>query len=311
MAFIEARNLSKSFGRLAALRDVGFTVERGEIFGLLGPNGAGKSTTLAIMCGLLRPGGGDVLVGGSSIRRNPRTIKSLIGLVPQDIALYTRLSARENLAFWGRMHGLSGKRLRRRIDAALDLVGLAQRSGEPIHRYSGGMKRRLNMAAGLLHEPEVLILDEPTVGVDPQSRNHLFATIKELNRAGATVIYTSHYMEEVELLCGRVAIMDRGRVVAAGAIDDLIRMAGETHELEITATGVPGDLAAGLRALPDVEQVLEREDKLVIVARETEKTLARAYACFTAAGASVSRIEIRRPNLETLFMNITGRNLRD
>ncbi|MCL6613563.1 MAG: ABC transporter ATP-binding protein [Firmicutes bacterium] len=311
MAFIEARDLCKSFGRIEALCGVGFTVEEGEILGLLGPNGAGKTTALSVMTGLLRSDRGDVSIGGYSVRRNPQAVKGLLGLVPQDVALYARLSARENLNFWGRMYGLSGGVLRARVNEVLDLVGLEGRADEPVVRFSGGMKRRLNIAAGLLHRPAVLILDEPTVGVDPQSRNHIFEMIKELNRAGTTVIYTSHYMEEVELLCARVVIMDRGRVVASGRIADLIGMAGEAQELEIIAAGISLDLVEKLRALPDVWQVLTRQDGLVIQTGAAEETLARAFALFTGAKAAISRIEIRRPNLETLFMKITGRSLRD
>ena len=311
MAFIEVCGIYKSFGRIEALREVGFTVEKGEILGLLGPNGAGKTTALSIMTGLLRPDRGDISIEGCSVRRNPRAVKGSLGLVPQEAALYGRLSARENLNFWGMMYGLAGRPLRARVDEVLELVGLASRAHEPVARYSGGMKRRLNIAAGILHHPAILILDEPTVGVDPQSRSHIFTTIQDLNRAGTTVIYTSHYMEEVELLCERVVILDRGRVVASGRIADLVGIAGEAQELEITAAGIPPDLPAKLCGLPGVERVLPREGGLSILTGAAEETLAAAFALFTGAGAAVSRIEIRRPNLETLFMKITGRSLRD
>jgi ABC-2 type transport system ATP-binding protein len=211
---LELRKLGKDYGERTAVKSVDLDVEKGEILGLLGPNGAGKTTTISMACGVVTPSRGSVTIGGIALDREPYAAKAKLGLVPQDLALYEELTAIQNLRYFGALYGLRGAELGHRVDWALEVVGLRDRANEPAKQYSGGMKRRLNIAAGLVHEPELLILDEPTVGVDPQSRNHIFETVKALQKSGMTVIYTSHYMEEVEALCDRVAIMDAGAIVA-------------------------------------------------------------------------------------------------
>jgi ABC-2 type transport system ATP-binding protein len=227
MALLETRGLGKDYGDLCALAGLDLEVAEGEIFGLLGPNGAGKTTAISMMCGVVTPSRGSARVAGLDVAREPMAARRLIGLVPQDLAIYEELSAAQNLRFFGGLYGLTGAALAARVDWALELAGLRERAREPVDRYSGGMKRRLNLAAGLLHRPRLVILDEPTVGVDPQSRNHIFATIRALcAEHGMTVLYTSHYMEEVELLCRRVAILDRGELIACSTVDDLVARHG-------------------------------------------------------------------------------------
>jgi ABC-2 type transport system ATP-binding protein len=311
VAIVEVKELRKTFGRNEAVKGVSFTVEPGTAFGFLGPNGAGKSTTLNMLCGILAPSSGDALIAGHSVGSETAAVKRLLGVVPQDIALYPKLSARVNLDFWGRMYGMGGKELKARIDEILELVGLADRANDAIQHYSGGMKRRVNIAAGLLHHPSVLILDEPTVGVDPQSRNHIFAMVKQLNQEGTTVIYTSHYMEEVEYLCNQVAIMDQGKVVAIGDTQSLVRQAGEHQELQIKASRLTNEAVNRLRSLGDVNRLTVEEDGVRILTSDAEKTLALAFGVFSECGCPVSRIEITKPNLEGLFLKLTGKTLRD
>jgi ABC-2 type transport system ATP-binding protein len=217
-ALLEVRGLGKDYGARTAVAALDLDVAAGEIVGLLGPNGAGKTTTISMICGVVTPSRGTARVAGHDIRADGRAARAALGIVPQDLALYESLSATENLRFFGALYGLGGARLRERIAWALEVVGLADRAREPVEKFSGGMKRRLNLAAGLIHEPRLLVLDEPTVGVDPQSRSHVFETIRSLRAAGTTILYTSHYMEEVEALCDRVAIMDGGKVIAEGAV---------------------------------------------------------------------------------------------
>jgi len=227
MPLLETRGLGKDYGSIRALAGLDLEVQEGEIFGLLGPNGAGKTTAISMMCGVVTPSRGSARVGGLDVVRQPHAARRLIGLVPQDLAVYEELSALQNLRFFGGLYGLTGPELAARADWALELAGLRERAREPVSRYSGGMKRRLNLAAGLLHRPRLVILDEPTVGVDPQSRNHIFATIRALcAEHGMTVVYTSHYMEEVELLCKRVAILDHGELIACSTVDDLVARHG-------------------------------------------------------------------------------------
>jgi ABC-2 type transport system ATP-binding protein len=311
MAFVEVKNLTKTFGSTVAVKDLYISVEEGEIFGLLGPNGAGKSTTLSVLSGLLKPSSGDVTVAGHSVKSDAMQVKRLLGIVPQEIALYPRLSAKTNLRFWGEMYGLGGRALDSRIAEVLEMVGLAKRANESIAKFSGGMKRRVNLAVGILGNPRLLILDEPTAGVDPQSRNHIFELVKTLNSAGTTVIYTSHYMEEVELLCNRVAIVDQGRLIASGTVESLLKNAAEHQEVEIGSPQISEDLVARLRAIPVISQVRQEEQSVRLITDDAEKALALAFGCFVGAGRKVSRIEIHKPNLEGLFIKLTGKSLRD
>ena len=303
-AMLELRGLGKDYGARTAVKAVELDVVRGEILGLLGPNGAGKTTTISMACGVVTPSRGEVAIGGTSLRRDPRAAKRKLGLVPQDLALFDELPADQNLSYFGALYGLRGRVLADRMAWALGVVGLADRARDVVRTYSGGMKRRLNIAAGLLHEPELLILDEPTVGVDPQSRNHLFETVRELHRGGMTVIYTSHYMEEVEALCDRVAIMDGGAIVALGTIAELIAAyAGEGVELELA-----GAIDAAAAAAAAHGAVTREGGVLHVVPRGA---LAPVIAAIEGAGATIARIASRQANLETAFLALTGRALRD
>jgi ABC-2 type transport system ATP-binding protein len=312
VALLECRGLGKDYGALCAVEAFDLDVEEGEVFGLLGPNGAGKTTTISMMCGVVTPSRGSVRVAGHDLARDSFAARRAIGLVPQDLALYEDLSARQNLRFFGGIYGLRAGELAARIDWALALAGLMDRSTEPVRRFSGGMKRRLNLAAGLLHRPRLVIVDEPTVGVDLQSRNHIFATIRALCADhGMSVLYTSHYMEEVELLCQRVAIMDRGREVARDSVEGLIERHGG-GSLEVEFRGDPGRVASALGALGGV--VLEEQGAAGGRLRLREKEPVKPGAvvrAVEAAGGEVESLCLSKPSLETVFLALTGHSMRD
>jgi len=310
---VEANELVKQYPGSSepAVRGISFAIQQGEIFGFLGPNGAGKTTTISMLSCLLKPTKGSATVAGFDLVSQPTDVKRRIGLVPQDLALYPTLSARDNLLFFGRIYGLKGLNLRQRVDDALKMVGLFDRAGDAIETFSGGMKRRVNIAAGLLHKPEVLFLDEPTVGVDPQSRNFIFDNVESLNQDGLTVLYTTHYMEEAQRLCNRVAIVDQGQIIALdtpkGLIDSL--RGGIIH------LGVPPEMPASLvtevERLPDVQSVAHTDNKLEITAQHTQHALVNVIKVFNEADISITSLEILEPNLETVFLHLTGKRLRD
>jgi ABC-2 type transport system ATP-binding protein len=305
------RNLYKSFGSHPAVEGISFSIGRGELFGLLGPNGAGKSTTLSMLCGLIQPDSGQILVDRLDIQLHMNNIKTRIGLVPQDLALYPTLSARDNLIFWGQIYGLRGKTLKQRIARVLDVVALTDRADEAVKNYSGGMKRRVNLAVGLLHEPEILFLDEPTVGVDPQSRNAIFESVEELNRAGMTVIYTTHYMEEAERLCQRVAIMDYGKIIALDTPANLIRsLNGGMVRLSIK-DGLVQEVKRQAEALPLIKQIIQRDHELDIQTSDTQKTLIDVLQITNILDAQVTALQVLDASLETVFLNLTGKSLRE
>ena len=309
---VEVKDLTKRFGKLTAVDGVHFSIPAGEAFGLLGPNGAGKTTTVSMMCGLVVPSAGDVIVDGHSILRDPMAVRRVIGVVPQDIALYPTLSARENLTFFSRMQDVSADMLASRVDAVLDIVQLADRQKDRIETYSGGMKRRINIAVGLLNQPKLLILDEPTVGVDPQSRNSILETLKELNRQGMTLLYTSHYMEEVEFLCTHIAIIDHGRVIADGTQKDLRLQAGNKDIISIQLVReADGAVRDRLAALPGVDTVELRDKTIRIATDQGRSLLAGVISTLDDAECPVSTIDVKEPNLEDLFLNLTGTILRD
>lgn len=311
MAVVEVSHLSKSFDGRMAVSGISFVVEQGEVFGLLGPNGAGKSTTISMLCGLLKPTSGDALIDGRSIHSQPMEVKRLLGVVPQDIALYPTLSARENLQFWAKMYGLGRAKARRRAEEVLAIVGLAERAKDRIETYSGGMKRRINVAVGLLHEPRVLLLDEPTVGIDPQSRNHILETVKTLNENGLTVIYTSHYMEEVEALCDRIAIMDGGKIIALGTLGQLRELVGGMDVISIDVDQVSEVALARVRAVAEVDRVNHRDTSLEVLSLQGRRVLADVISELGGAGVDVHSVKIREPNLESVFLHLTGKSLRD
>jgi ABC-2 type transport system ATP-binding protein len=309
---LQITNATKRFGEKEVVRGISFAVSTGESFGLLGPNGAGKSTTIAMISGLLAPTGGDIHIGGISIRENPAAAKRLMGIVPQDIALYPTLSARENLAFFGALYRLSGKDLNRRIDEALAMVGLADRQKDRIETFSGGMKRRINIAASLLHQPRLLIMDEPTVGIDPQSRNNILETVRRLNtEQGMTIVYTSHYMEEVQFLCQRVAIMDHGQIIAAGSLDEVRALAGTDTRIRLKLSEPAADLVPAIAAVPGVRQAYPEGDAIVALVGEPAEELPALLAALTARGRRLRGVEVEEPNLESVFLHLTGRALRD
>ncbi|MDR3685616.1 MAG: ABC transporter ATP-binding protein [Coriobacteriia bacterium] len=311
-SIVQVDGLVKRFGDMTAVDGVSFSIAEGSIFGLLGPNGAGKTTTISMISCLLAPDGGDVVVDGHSVRNQSGAVRRVLGVVPQEIALYPTLTAAENLRFWGRMYGLSGKALSDSIGYGLKMAGLEDQAKKRIETFSGGMKRRINIAAGILHRPRVLLMDEPTVGIDPQSRNHILDTVRELNREGMTVLYTSHYMEEVEALCDRIAIVDHGHVIAQGSLEELRALVGDEDRMRIELADVRcGEALAAVLAVPGVSRAELADATLEVLAPEAGPVLGAAIAAITAAGASVRSVEVVEPNLESVFLHLTGRALRD
>jgi ABC-2 type transport system ATP-binding protein len=295
-----------------AVDGVSFSIHEGEIFSLLGPNGAGKTTTISILSCLLKPDGGEADVCGFSVAKKPDEVKRLIGMVPQDIALYEDLSGRENLMFWGRMYGLSGSALNKRVDEVLELVGLTDRQKDRVDKYSGGMKRRVNIGAALLHKPKLLYLDEPTVGIDPQSRRSILDGVKDLNAAGMTVLYTTHYMEEAQELSDRIGIMDKGQMIAVGTQAELVRMVGEKTRIDIGLDRNAHQLAEEWRKLPGVSTVTEDEaGPLSLMVDDANTLMLQLFDSARATGARVTKIDLAEPNLEMVFLHLTGRALRD
>ena len=313
-ALLCASGVVHRYGDLTAVNDVTLEVRQGEVFGLLGPNGAGKSTLIGILCGMFAPTAGQVRLGDVPVTPKSRAAKQRIGVVPQDIALYEKLSGRQNLRFFGRVYGLGGRRLRERVEAVLEIVGLSDRGDDEAGTYSGGMQRRLNLAAGLLHEPELLILDEPTVGVDPQSRNHIFDNVERLNRDdGVTIVYTTHYMEEAERLCDRVAIIDHGQIVALDTPRALIEsLGGGVIQIGIDQ-GQREQVTETLGSLASVQGVAPgpNERSLNIEAASARHALVDVMQAMNAAALEVETVRILEPNLESVFLRFTGRSLRD
>jgi ABC-2 type transport system ATP-binding protein len=311
MKAIEVNHLKKSFGDLQAVQDVSFSAETGEVFSLLGPNGAGKSTTISMLSGLLAPGAGDASIMGHSIGREPLLAKSELGVVPQDIALYPDLSARENLDFWGKMYGLRGGALKTRVDEVLEIIGLRERQKDRLETFSGGMKRRVNIGAALLHKPKVIIMDEPTVGIDPQSRRHILDNVKLLNAQGMTVLYTTHYMEEAEELSNHIAIMDKGRIVASGTYRELIQLVGEQARIDLSVNIESERILPAWKQVQGVDQVDSTNGSISAIVEDSNLVLPKLFEAAAKLGARITSVEIREPNLETVFMHLTGKALRD
>jgi len=296
---------------MEAVKGISFAIRRGEIFGFLGPNGAGKTTTISMLSCLLEPTAGTAIVAGYDVVKASNEVKRRIGLVPQDLALYLTLSARDNLDYFGRIYGLRGRALCQRVDEVLEMVGLTERAKAAVKTYSGGMKRRLNIAAGLLHRPEVLFLDEPTVGVDPQSRNAIFEHVERLRDEGMTVLYTTHYMEEAERLCDRVAIIDEGRIVALDTPRKLITDLGNGIIHLGIANGMADGILGRIRALPEVKNVVRFDGKIRVEAARAQETLSRLLELFNSTDTDVTALEVLEPNLETVFLHLTGKRLRE
>lgn len=311
MTLLKVENLEKNFKDVKAVDDITFEVKKGEIFGLLGPNGAGKSTTISIISTLLNSTAGKVYYDGEDISKNPKAIQKKMGVVPQEIALYPTLKGYENLRFWGNLYGLSGSELKKRIEEVADIVGLKDKLKTRVDKYSGGMKRRLNIAAALLHEPEILIMDEPTVGIDPQSRNHILDTVLELNKKGMTIIYTSHYMEEVEYLCTRISIMDKGKIIAAGTKDELVNIIKGHKKIELTFDSISSDLIDRLRRIEEIEDIDSRDNIVILTMKNGDMAFKDILDKVMETESSILSIDIKKPNLESVFLHLTGRALRD
>jgi len=304
-------NLAKRFGDLQAVDSVSFHIGEGETYGLLGPNGAGKSTTISMIVGLLEPDSGQAHVNGQQISTRTTDGRQDIGFVPQDIAIYPDLTAQENLRFFGQLYGLGGTELKNRMAEVLDLIGLSDRADDRTEDFSGGMKRRLNIGLGLLHSPRLLILDEPTVGVDPQSRNAILESVAQLGREGLSVLYTTHYMEEAERLCDRVGIIDEGRIVVEGTRRELTSLIGEKDRIVLKLDGEGHGLVEPLRALDDVHQAAAADHQVEIVADDAGTTLPGVLELVAGAHRSVRAIEVEEPDLEAVFLHVTGKALRD
>ena len=308
---IQVEQLRRSYGDLVAVDGVGFEVRDGEIYGLLGPNGAGKTTIINMVCGVLRPDAGRVLVDGRDIWREPRRVKQHLGVVPQEIAIYEDLTARDNLRFWGSLYGLRGAELRRRVDDALARVGLAERATDKVEGFSGGMKRRLNLCMGLLHEPKFLLLDEPTVGIDPQARLAILEIIREVARGGTTVLYTTHYMDEAEELCDRIAIIDHGRILTEGTLDELTRRSGEAEVVRVSGTFRADEARQALARIDGASLVAEGDGKAVLAVAADGPGVMAILPRILAADLAVDDVSIQRPSLQSVFITLTGRELRD
>jgi ABC-2 type transport system ATP-binding protein len=307
---IRVENLRKLYGQTVAVDGITFEARPGEIFGLLGPNGAGKTTTISVISGLLEPGQGSVLVNGRPITPTAAEVKKCMGVVPQEVALYEDLTARENLAFWGGLYGLGGARLRQRVDEVLDRIGLSERAGEPVKTFSGGMKRRLNLGLGLVHEPAVILLDEPTVGVDPQARINILEVIRELARRGRTVLYTTHYMQEAEELCDRLAIMDHGRILAEGTVAELKRMVGEGEVVTVLGGFTAEEMRRALDGNAAVHAVSLADSQAMLSIR-SDANSTRLLQDLLGRALAIESIAVREPSLEQVFIKLTGRELRD
>lgn len=313
---VRVEGLVRHFNDIKAVDGVSFEVERGEIFSLLGPNGAGKSTIISMLSCLLRPSDGDAFVMGHSILKEPQEVKAAIGVVPQEIALYEDLSARENLLFWGKMYGLRGAELHKKVDEVLELIGLTERQKGRVGKFSGGMKRRVNIGIAMLHTPDVIIMDEPTVGIDPQSRRHILDGVIAFNEQGGTVLYTTHYMEEAQEISNHIAIMDQGKVIANGTHEELVQIVGEQDRIDLELSPVADTTEAGAvveawQAIPGVSQITAEDGAASLLVNDSNLVLPRVFETANDAGVRIASVDIKEPNLETVFLHLTGRALRD
>ncbi len=307
---VQVDNLNKKYGDHVAVDGISFAIREGEIFGLLGPNGAGKTTTISILSTLLAPTSGSARIAGYDLVRDAERVKEIVGVAPQELALYPTLSARDNLKFFGQIYGLRGRVLNARIEEVLEIVGLGARGNDAVQTFSGGMKRRINLAIGLLHQPRILFLDEPTVGVDPQSRNYIFENVERLNQAGMTILYTTHYMEEAERLCQRVAIIDQGKIAALDSPKSLIAMLGG-GVIHIGLRDAPNGVVDQIKKLPSVQAVQLVDHKLSVQSRQVNAALVGVINAFNTTNVPISSMEILEPNLESVFLHLTGKHMRD
>ncbi len=308
---IEAKGIKKYYKKVRAVDGIDLEIRQGEILGILGPNGAGKSTAISVISSLIRPDGGDVFFKGKSILKNPAAIRRVMGIVPQEVALYPDLSAAENLKFFGKLYGLRGEKLKTRMQEVLDLLELNGRAKDAVKNYSGGMKRRVNIGAALLHHPEVLIMDEPTVGIDPQSRSHILDTVKALNQKGMTIIYTSHYMEEVEQLCDRIYVMDHGKVIASGTKEDLKNLMGGDDIVSLQTDRASEGFLRELRGSLKVKNADQKGSFITLMVQKDCDILSDIFEAASRNGVKLKSLDIKTPTLEDVFLYLTGRGLRD
>lgn len=315
MPFVEVRNLVQRYhgSDFNAVDDISFDIRKGEVFSLLGPNGAGKTTTISILNTLLSPTGGSATIDGFDVQKNQMEVRRTIGVVPQDLALYEELSGEENLRFWGEMQGIPAGTLKKEIREKLALMELEDRARDRVKTYSGGMKRRLNLAVGLLGNPKLILLDEPTVAIDPQSRRYILDWVKKINARGTTILYTTHYMEEAQELSHRIGIMDHGKLIAIGTLEELTQLVGETEtvKLKLIQELDRENLIARIRAFPEVSQVTARQDEIILNVGSATEILPAVLASASELGIGIRTIDLQEPNLEAVFLQLTGRALRD
>jgi ABC-2 type transport system ATP-binding protein len=311
MSIIEIKDLIKRYDRNIAVDNINLKIEEGEIFGLLGPNGAGKSTTINMLCGLIDPTGGEIIIDGFKIHKKNTEYKRKLGLVPQQIALYENLCAEENIQFFGKLAGLKGALLKERVTEALEFVGLSDKRKSLPKSFSGGMKRRLNIACAIMHHPKIIIMDEPTVGIDPQSRNHILESVRKLNSMGSTVIYTSHYMEEIEVLCSRIAIVDHGKLIVEGTTEELKKHVASDEKIKIKVSDVNYNSIEEIKAIKGVRAVDYSDNMLEIITKHPQSLLQDILFILSKNENKLIGLELSEPDLETVFLTLTGRKLRD
>jgi ABC-2 type transport system ATP-binding protein len=307
---INVQNLSKKYINIHALDRVNFHIRQGEIYGLLGPNGAGKSTTINILSTVALPNEGEVILDSFNLRTHPDKCKNILGVVPQEISLYDELTALENLYFWGGLYKINRSELKQRASSLLDMMGLTDRKNDRIDTFSGGMKRRVNIAAALLHSPKILLMDEPTVGIDPHSRNLIFDVIEELNSNGLTIIYTTHYMEEAERLCDRISIIDSGKIIAEGTLEELRNISNIKESIHIDLTSIPSEKSLNAELFSEFK-ITQQNNSIDFFTNNSGRDLSKIISLLTESGHEISSLEMRKANLETVFLNLTGRQLRD
>lgn len=311
MSIVKINNLVKRYNQVIAVDNLSLDITEGEIFGFLGPNGAGKSTTINAMCGLVKPTKGEIFIDGLNIKEEPLRVKERLGLVPQEIALFATLRAQENVEFFGKLAGLRGELLKTGVREALEFVGLAEHAKGLVKNFSGGMKRRLNIACAIVHQPRLIIMDEPTVGIDPQSRNHILEKVRLLNKRGSTIIYTSHYMEEVEAVCSRIAIIDQGRLIASGSKEELKSLVAHDEKLLIEVLDYDYNTLAQLKNIRGVKDAQLTGSTLEIIVTSAQKVLQDVMVFLAQQGVRIRGVNLMEPDLETVFLTLTGRRLRD
>lgn len=311
MSLVHIDQALKKYGNKTVVDHLNLTVGSGEIFGLLGPNGAGKTTTIKMMCGLVSPNSGDIRIADKSIIKQPDEVKRLIGVVPQDIAVFSNLTAKENVTFFGKLYGLKGELLRKRVEEALEFVSLHDRQNDRPNAFSGGMKRRLNIACAITHRPLLIIMDEPTVGIDPHSRNHILESVKQLNREGASIIYTSHYMEEISAICSKIAIMDYGRLVAMGTKEELRQKIAGTEKIVMEIQSMNSEASLELSKHPHIKNVEVKDDRLEISVPSAQSYIQDIIFILTKHQVAIKGLAIEEPDLEKMFLSLTGQELRD